>query len=93
MARYYLIKGKPGLPVTNPHDTRVFLGLAGGKRKGEPIEQLVEGHSHVADAIAKGNLELLGGPVIAANHDEARALLAQPPPKTLPRPSKAGGEK
>ena len=94
MKRFYLVKGKPGLPVVNPHDVRAFLGREGGQLRGEPAEQVVEGHAHVIDSFGKGELLCLAGPVLAANHDEARKLLSEQPksPKLPTKAPKAGGD-
>lgn len=96
MPRYYLIKGKPGLPVVNPRDVRVFLGREGGRRKGAEIEQVVQDHSHILDAMARGELERVAGPVIAESHDAAVKALGDLKEREAPKPThktKAGGEK
>lgn len=94
MPRFYLVKGKPGLPVVNPHDVRAFLGREHGQLKGEPVEQVAQEHmGHIADAIAKGELiDCAGGPVVADNHEQARALLVKAAPKQPAKASRAGGD-
>jgi hypothetical protein len=92
MPRFYVIKAVPGCAVVDPHDQRPgrFIGRAGGKLNGEPVEQLVQHDPHTLDAIAKGDLERVGEPVIAESHAAAAALIAAR--KKAPAPKKGDAQ-
>jgi hypothetical protein len=90
MPRFLLVRGRPGALVSDHRsDARRFLGVerieapegVSLHQRYRPIAQLLVDHPHVRAAIAAGDLELVSGPVIAADESAAQSAMKPAPKK------------
>jgi hypothetical protein len=99
MPKFMLVRGKPGLPVANPHASAPGV-LVGMRRKFKDyqlveedcFERVIPWHVDLVRAVSKGMLEQVGKTIEAKDMAEAMAKLmpgqAAPPEPELSESSK-----